>query len=470
LCKEGQVQFDLLLSGGQVIDPANGLNGQFDVAIAGGRIAAVRRVLGHENARRVLDVRGNCVLPGLVDTHVHISPPFGGQHGYRMLAKAGVTCAIDMAGRPDSLFAGLKETRIGLAIGFVYPLIPGETTTNQDPGSAELASILDRALGRGALGVKILGGHAPLSPDATARTIQMAHQKHCWCAVHAGTTAKGSNIEGLEDLVTLADGLPLHIAHVNSYCRGQITGDPLLEASRALKALAQTPHIRSESYLAIINGTDATIENGVPRNSVAKTCLELGGYPPTAAGMEEAIAAGWAHIHGVVDGETRLLPPAEGLTHYRDLDTRAGVSFPVNPPSSAIALATARSDDGTFTVTALSSDGGAFPRNTTLKQGLALVRFGALSLEDLVVKACLNPARMLGLDTKGHLRVGADADVIVVEEASARVEWVIAHGQVLVQDGKAIGRGRARAITTQVGQRRLDDLGVQNRVIAPGWL
>jgi hypothetical protein len=41
----------------------------------------------------------------------------------------------------------------------------------------------------------------------------------------------GSDIAGLEELLELADSLPVHVAHVNSYCRGQHTGDPLLKVS-----------------------------------------------------------------------------------------------------------------------------------------------------------------------------------------------------------------------------------------------
>ena len=69
---------------------------------------------------------------------------------------------------------------------------------------------------------------------------------HCWCAVHCGTSKTGSDITGLEELLELADGLPVHVAHVNSYCRGQHTGDPLKEASRAIAALIRAPRARSE--------------------------------------------------------------------------------------------------------------------------------------------------------------------------------------------------------------------------------
>jgi cytosine/adenosine deaminase-related metal-dependent hydrolase len=457
--------YDLLIIDGRVVDPGNGLQGRFDVAVTAKRVAEVAPDLDRGQARQIVRAEGKWVLPGLVDSHVHIS---GRPQGHRMLARAGVTTALDTAGQPVAMIDGLQKAGTGLTVGFVYPLVPGETIPGENSSQAELERVLDAALSQGALGVKVLGGHYPLTPEATARVIQVAHEKQCWCAVHAGTTASGSHIEGLEELIALADGLPLHIAHINSYCRGQITGDPLLESSRALKALVRAPRARSESYLALINGTDARIENGVPKSNVTKTCLERGGHPATVAGMEAAIAAGWAKIHGVWDGETALLPPSEGLAHFRECESRVGVSFPVNSPAAAIALATAKTNSE-FAIAALSTDGGAIPRNTTLKQGLALVRFGALSLEEFVRKACLNPARMLGLESKGHLGIGADADVIVVNPETAQAEWVVANGQVIMQAGEVVGRG-GQLITTPAGCRTLNGLGVKSKSVEPAWL
>jgi dihydroorotase len=65
-------QFDLLLKGGHVIDPANHLDGTFDVAVSGGKIAAVEKDIPAARARKVIDVSGLYVTPGLVDIHTHI--------------------------------------------------------------------------------------------------------------------------------------------------------------------------------------------------------------------------------------------------------------------------------------------------------------------------------------------------------------------------------------------------------------
>jgi dihydroorotase len=69
----------LLLKGGRVVDPANGVDGTRDVLIEGGRIARVGRDLP-PGAARVWEVpRGVVIAPGLIDMHVHLREP-GQEH------------------------------------------------------------------------------------------------------------------------------------------------------------------------------------------------------------------------------------------------------------------------------------------------------------------------------------------------------------------------------------------------------
>lgn len=65
-------QYDLLLKGGYVIDPRNHIDGVRDVAISGGKIAAVAASLDPSGARKTIDATGLFVTPGLVDMHVHV--------------------------------------------------------------------------------------------------------------------------------------------------------------------------------------------------------------------------------------------------------------------------------------------------------------------------------------------------------------------------------------------------------------
>lgn len=66
---------DLLLRGGRVVDPANGISGPADVAVKDGKILAVGKDLS-ANAAKTLDVSGCFVTPGLIDMHCHCYPFF----------------------------------------------------------------------------------------------------------------------------------------------------------------------------------------------------------------------------------------------------------------------------------------------------------------------------------------------------------------------------------------------------------
>jgi len=67
-----QQRYDLLLKGGHVIDPQNGIDGVKDVAISQGKIAAVADAISTSQAEKVVNVSGLYVVPGLVDLHVHL--------------------------------------------------------------------------------------------------------------------------------------------------------------------------------------------------------------------------------------------------------------------------------------------------------------------------------------------------------------------------------------------------------------
>lgn len=102
-------QVAILLKGGHVIDPANGIDGVMDVAIGGGRILQVAADIPTGNAQRVVDATGLYVTPGLIDMHVHVfvgSEPqdfagFGITNGFGSVQpdaftfRAGVTTVVD---------------------------------------------------------------------------------------------------------------------------------------------------------------------------------------------------------------------------------------------------------------------------------------------------------------------------------------------------------------------------------------
>jgi dihydroorotase len=67
-----QPAYDLLLKGGHVIDPKNNISRVMDVAVAGGKIARVDAAIPASTAKKVVDVQGLYVTPGLIDIHTHV--------------------------------------------------------------------------------------------------------------------------------------------------------------------------------------------------------------------------------------------------------------------------------------------------------------------------------------------------------------------------------------------------------------
>ncbi len=102
---------DLLLTGGTVLNPGSGLRQESDVAIMDGRVAAIQPKLPRENAKKILDVRGCYVTPGLIDFHVHSYwgvNPYGFNADSLCLA-SGVTTAIDAGSSGPVNFLGFKK-------------------------------------------------------------------------------------------------------------------------------------------------------------------------------------------------------------------------------------------------------------------------------------------------------------------------------------------------------------------------
>ena len=67
-------RFDLLVKGGEVLDPSQNLWAKRDVAIRFGKIAAVEAEIPAEQALKVLSAAGKLVTPGLIDLHAHVFP------------------------------------------------------------------------------------------------------------------------------------------------------------------------------------------------------------------------------------------------------------------------------------------------------------------------------------------------------------------------------------------------------------
>ena len=167
-------KFDLLIKDGHLVDPANRRQGRFDLGLAGGKVVRVAPELDPDQAMKVFCAKDKLVMAGLVDTHVHLAP-LKRAVGFQMLARAGVTCALDCGGFLEDVIEGMAAAGSGISVAVLNRLDPGVSISGPDAAKDELAEYLDRSLDQGAFGFKLRGGHLPLSPETTAAAIDDAN-------------------------------------------------------------------------------------------------------------------------------------------------------------------------------------------------------------------------------------------------------------------------------------------------------
>jgi dihydroorotase len=158
-----KAHYDLVIRGGRVIDPSIRLDTVADIAISGGRIAAVERNISAD-ATEVLDARGKLVVPGLIDIHTHCGRS---AEGPGMVLEDGVTGWIDAGSQGADHIADVvaiarkapQQCRVLLNIGRAGLLSEGDTmdVTRADVAAARSAIAANRDI--------IAGVKARLSKD-----------------------------------------------------------------------------------------------------------------------------------------------------------------------------------------------------------------------------------------------------------------------------------------------------------------
>ena len=104
-------QFDIVIKGGRVLDPASGLDGVRDIGIRQGRLAAVEESVS-PGAARTIDAFGLVVLPGMIDTHAHVYEHVSGRFGLNpdlVGVRSGVTTLVDQGGSSCMTFPGFRK-------------------------------------------------------------------------------------------------------------------------------------------------------------------------------------------------------------------------------------------------------------------------------------------------------------------------------------------------------------------------
>lgn len=219
-CAEGEktvlspegARYDLLLKGGEFIDPASGRRGRLDVAFTGGKVAAIASGIPPASARQVEPVTGAMVVPGVIDMHAHAAEGIsfscnpdviGVQRGVTTLLDGG-TCGTGSIGVMKYVAAANRTRLLALLNLSSMGLIDGRA------GECILAHLLDVGEAVAAAGKYpglIVGfkarlssyvtGHAPALP-ILKRLLEAGKEANLPVMIHVGDT-----IEPLGDLLNM---------------------------------------------------------------------------------------------------------------------------------------------------------------------------------------------------------------------------------------------------------------------------
>ena len=122
---QAPASFDVLVKGGHVIDPKNGIDAVMDIAIKAGKIFKVGKNLPASEAKQVVDATGLKVVPGIIDMHAHVFAGTQPDHylsdglsalmpdGYTF--RVGVTTVVDCGGAGWRNFSTFKKNVIDIS-------------------------------------------------------------------------------------------------------------------------------------------------------------------------------------------------------------------------------------------------------------------------------------------------------------------------------------------------------------------
>ena len=412
----------MLLRGGRIVDPAQGMDQVADLLIEDGRIARIGQI---KTADQIIDVSGKFVLPGLIDMHVHLREP-GFEYkediesGARAAVAGGFTAVACMPNtNPAADNRSVIESILGRAdevgLARVYPM-GALTKGNKGEEMAEMGDMQQ-------------GGAVAFSDDAfpIQQSIVMRRVMD-YCAMldvpvvtHCEDTSlsgEGFMNEGLTSTILGLRGIPaeaeevmvarnivlarltgcrLHIQHVST--KGSV--ELIREAKdQGVKVTCET----CPQYFSLTEETVIGYDTNTKINPPLRTADDVAAIKAGLADDTIDVIATDHAPHAVEEKETEYAAALNGMV---GLETAVGL-----------------------TVT-------------------ELVKTGTLTLAEVVQKMSLGPARVLGVEG-GSLAVGAPADVTVLD---LDAEWIVEPAKF-----------RSRAKNTPLGGRMLTGLPVMTVV------
>ncbi len=388
---------EILIKGGRVIDPANGLDGVADVLLTNGRIAAVKPKLEPPAGAEVIDATGLIVSPGLIDMHVHLREP-GSEleetiaSGSRAAVAGGFTtvCAMpntdpctDNEGAVEFVVSRARAADLAnvLPIGAITVGRKGEQMAelgqmvragavafSDDGDSVRNSGLLRQCLTYGKMFGKPFISHAE-DKDLSGSGV-----------MHAGPLSARLGLSGIpaaaEEIIVARDimlarmtGAKLHIAHLST--AGSCDLVRRAKAAGLSVSAEVTPH-----HLALTEESVAGFDPNFKMSPPLRTAADVAALK---AGLKDGTIDCLASDHAPHEQEEK------------DLE------FAFAP----------------FGVIGLESSLGILIRE--------LIDSKILSWPELLAKLTANPARVLGLD-RGTLSVGVPADLTLINPT---LEWTI---------------------------------------------
>jgi N-acyl-D-aspartate/D-glutamate deacylase len=442
---------DLLLRGGRVVDPGSGTDTVRDVLVSGGRISAVGDALSAPDGAVVLDVAGLLVGPGFVDLHSHVHTVAG----QRLQAFDGVTTALDLEaglmplerayreaaeqGRPlhygfsaswggarAQVLVGIEQDASivsGLSV-LSNPLWQATSTSAQRDAWLEL---LRSELAAGALGIGVLMGYAPRTdPEEYLAVARLAAEAGAPTYTHVRELVESdptTPYDGADELVRAAaeTGAAMHHCHVNSTSRRHV--DRVLGTITSARAAGSRVTVEAYPY-----GAGST---GIGAFFLAPERLASWGLRPSSlvllpSGERVADEARLREVREQAPGTPCVVEFLdEGVPQDLAL-LKSALAYP-----DAIVASDAMPvfwTDGSIDSREwpLPPGGSTHPRTSgTFTRALRMMvrESGTWSWLEAFRRCAWLPARVLdevapAARAKGHLGVGADADVVVLDPAS----------------------------------------------------
>jgi dihydroorotase len=369
------VTYDLLIKGGHVLDPGQGLDAHLDIAIAGGKIARIAADIEPDDAARVLEMRGpgRHIVPGLIDVHTHV-------------ADGAITKGVGMGNcDPDD---------IGVRSG---------VTTVADCGSVGVANL-------GVFPAHIL-------PKAKTRIITLVN-----AGSHAHTMPGPADVNALDDINRDALG------KAAEYNPGLIAGVKLRIVGPAFSRLGEE---------IITTAKAAARDLGVPLmvhigDFTAKDEASAARRGELTRFLLKTFEPGDILTHLCTPNAGRVLDK-DGNPYPEVLEARANgvvLDSALGRGNFGIEVARRQADLGLFPDT-ISSDLTAMGQTFhSLLECMAKFMSIGYPLADVVKATTANAARALGLQHEiGAIEVGRDADLSVIDVVEGDFTFTDTTGQ-----------------------------------------